>query len=758
MKNKSKLIWFAAICLVPILLTVIVDIGGGLNRIEGFFIDTRFKIANPNNKFTDKLIIVDVDEHSLDTYANEEAFGRWPWSRKAYKPILEYILQGAPRMLLFDIMFFEETKTDEPLLSVTEAFNPYISHAVKMNNDELTQIELDDYDKRIPTNVKYRALCTLNSTCSSEKAKQGIEFKPSKGIETLGLKQNNIMRFPAAAIVLPEKNERGMNKRKLLGEIAENLHSVDYVAESDGVARKVSPIVRYRENTYFPILGLKGYMGYHNNTELEAGSDYLKLISPTETKQLQIKDGSYLLNYYSSKELDGVQRVPVSWIIDSILNPEKEPAIKLEAFTDKVILIGVSAASAYDTRLTPYGDRPGFLYHATMFSNLIEGHFLKVIPDWVGYILILITVPGCAALILFSQRIALRIVIPSLIFVAFPILAFLLFKMEILFPMAEFMNSYPLAFFGSLAYLSLTEGAERRKYNKVLSNMVDPTIVSEALNDLEALKKGGEKEITAFFSDVAGFSTISEQLNSTDLAALLNEYLSAMTIILKANKGTLDKYIGDAIVGIFGAPIDRPVHFLEAARASLLMIEKLADLKVYWKTNNLYSADAQEMNVRIGLNTGKAKVGFMGTDNLASYTMMGDTVNLAARLEAAGKDYGVNILISETTNKSIQEEMFTRELDLVRVKGKNEPVKLYELISIKGQTPPNLLEAAGIYEEGFKLYMAREFEKSIQKFKEVKKARGSKDKAAEQLIERCEFYLSNPPEQNWDGVFTRTHK
>jgi adenylate cyclase len=288
--------------------------------------------------------------------------------------------------------------------------------------------------------------------------------------------------------------------------------------------------------------------------------------------------------------------------------------------------------------------------------------------------------------------------------------------------------------------------------------MVDPTIVSEALNDLEALKRGGEKEITAFFSDVAGFSTISEQLSSVDLAALLNEYLSAMTIILKENKGTLDKYIGDAIVGIFGAPIDRPNHFLEAAKASLEMIAKLEELKKYWKETNKYIPDAQEMNVRIGLNTGKAKVGFMGTDSLASYTMMGDTVNLAARLEAAGKDYGVSILISENTKVKIEKEFFTRELDAVRVKGKNEPVKIYELISTRSNVNPVIKEATELYEEAFRLYLNREWQKAIAKFQESKKVKGKKDKAVDMLLERCEFYLKNPPDETWDGVFTRTHK
>ena len=179
---------------------------------------------------------------------------------------------------------------------------------------------------------------------------------------------------------------------------------------------------------------------------------------------------------------------------------------------------------------------------------------------------------------------------------------------------------------------------EREKVKSMLGSMIDPVVVSEGMRDLAALKRGDEKTITAFFSDVAGFSTISEQLTSVELAGLLNEYLSAMTLILKAHNGVLDKYIGDAIVGIFGAPVAVNEHYLKASRASLEMMKKLGDLREYWVRKDLYNKEAQEMDIRIGLNTGLAKVGFMGTDAMGSYTMMGDTVNLAARLEAAAKD------------------------------------------------------------------------------------------------------------------------
>ncbi|MCB1156911.1 MAG: adenylate/guanylate cyclase domain-containing protein [Leptospiraceae bacterium] len=381
-----------------------------------------------------------------------------------------------------------------------------------------------------------------------------------------------------------------------------------------------------------------------------------------------------------------------------------------------------------------------------------------MISPWVTFFVVIVMTFISAVLLVTSKTILNRILMPFTFIVGYNLISFFLFKYNMNLNLSIFSISYPVTFAVFLGYMILIEGAEKRKYSKILGNMVDPTIVSEALNDLETLKKGGEMEITAFFSDVASFSTISEQLSSEDLAALLNEYLSAMTIILKDNRGTLDKYIGDAVVGIFGAPIATQSHFLDAAKATLQMLEKLEDLKKYWQANNLYCKDAQNMNIRVGLNTGLAKVGFMGTDTLASYTMMGDTVNLAARLEAAGKDYGVSTLVSSMTQEKIKDQILTRELDAVVVKGKTLPVHIFEIVGIRGQVPDNLVQATAFYEEGFQLYLNREWDKAIKKFKESSQVKGKKDKSAEMLIERCELYIADPPPENWNGAFVRTHK
>jgi adenylate cyclase len=740
MKDR-KIIWFITVTILPFLLYIVLYRLGTISRIENTLIDFRQIYFNPNRSFSDKVILLDFDENTFETYGKVKGYGRWPWNRDKYREIIEFVSQGAPASFLFDILFTEESngidgeEYDRSLAEITQNI-PFVSHALQFRKEILTE---DEIEKERVENQKFLA-------SYFSKSNNLIEVDSP---EKLNFKAYNLIDHPI----------------RIISESTNSLHSVTYEPDPDGVARRVSLLFKF-DSFYVPSLSSTGFHSLNPIQKIYGDKDEMFVELKDSNKfRVPLESGRMRLYYYSSEVMDSISRISVGRIIDSYNQQRKNPETSYESlpvnplqFQGKIIILGTSAAATHDDKVTPYGRRPGMLIHAVALSNLLQKDFLDMAPDWVEFILLFIFIPFCTYLIFYSQRSGLKVVIPLAILFGYVFLSLVVFKLNIHMPMAGFLAIYPLTFLGATAYLSFTEGAERRKYSKVLSNMVDPSIVSEALNDLEALKKGGEKEITAFFSDVAGFSTISEQLSSADLASLLNEYLSAMTLILKQNHGTLDKYIGDAVVGIFSAPIHRDEHFIEAANASLEMIEKLAELKKYWKENNLYIKDAQEMDVRIGLNTGLAKVGFMGTEALASYTMMGDTVNLAARLEAAGKDYGVNILISEFTNLKIKEKFFTKKLDAVRVKGKNEPVNIYELISIKGKESESVRRSVELYEEAFELHLQRKFDEAILKFKESIQVRGKKDKSANMLIERCEDYKISPPPENWDGSYTRTHK
>jgi adenylate cyclase len=257
--------------------------------------------------------------------------------------------------------------------------------------------------------------------------------------------------------------------------------------------------------------------------------------------------------------------------------------------------------------------------------------------------------------------------------------------------------------------------------------------------------------MTAFFSDVRGFTTISEKLTPEELSRVLNLYLTPMTEIVFKNSGTLDKYMGDAVMAFFGAPIKDADHAKHACRCALESIAKLKEIQVEFAQKNLPMID-----IGIGINTGDMSVGNMGSNIVQNYTIMGDAVNLASRLEGINKEYGTRIIISEFTQKEIADAFTTREVDRVRVKGKLKPVVIYELLC-EGTPSAEVSEQLKIYEQGMSAYQKKDFSQALIFFQELF-AKTPEDSVAELYIERCTDYLDTPPPADWDGVYVMKTK
>jgi adenylate cyclase len=274
-------------------------------------------------------------------------------------------------------------------------------------------------------------------------------------------------------------------------------------------------------------------------------------------------------------------------------------------------------------------------------------------------------------------------------------------------------------------------------------------MVDQVLAKGGAVQLGGDKrELTVLFSDIRGFTTLSERLDPHVLLEFLNEYLTPMTdIIVSDQRGTLDKYIGDAIMAFWGAPQEQPDHALLACRAALQMMARLQELKEAWRERGL-----PEIDIGVGVNTGPMSVGFVGSqDRFYNYTVLGDAVNLASRLEGANKEYGTHVIIGPTTFEQVEGRVVTRELDQVRVKGKREPVKIHELISLAPATP----EASAFVEQftwGIGAYKAQRWDEAVARFREADRLRGG-DPCSRKYIGRCEAMRREPPGPEWDGVF-----
>jgi adenylate cyclase len=273
--------------------------------------------------------------------------------------------------------------------------------------------------------------------------------------------------------------------------------------------------------------------------------------------------------------------------------------------------------------------------------------------------------------------------------------------------------------------------------------------VNELIAHPEKMRLGGERrELTVLFSDIAGFTTFSEKLPPEELVLVLNEYLSAMTEIVFNNDGTLDKYEGDAVMAFWGAPIELDNNALHACTAALEMQEKLVHIREKW------SAEGKpNVQVRIGLNTGEMVVGNMGGTGKFDYTVIGDSVNLGSRLEGANKQYGTYIMASERTQELVKERFVFRELDLLVVKGKTKPIKVFELIGRKNDSvSPKKISAIEQYTIGLNLYRQKKFSEAIEKFNEALSIEPD-DQPSRLYIERSQLYLTNPPPEEWNGVF-----
>jgi adenylate cyclase len=293
------------------------------------------------------------------------------------------------------------------------------------------------------------------------------------------------------------------------------------------------------------------------------------------------------------------------------------------------------------------------------------------------------------------------------------------------------------------------EERARRRARETFSRFLAPAIVDEVLEKEGALRLGGERrELTVLFADIRGFTGIAERLDSKVLLGLLNEYLTPMTdVIVQGHEGTLDKYMGDAIMAFWGAPKAQADHALRACEAALAMIERLDALRARWRARGLPDVD-----IGVGINTGPMSVGFVGSqDRFYNYTVLGDAVNLAARLEGANRVYGTRILVGPETAAAVSGRLVLRALDLVRVKGKREPVTVFELLG-RAPAPPELAAFLERFGCALSAYRAQRWAEAILRFGEADALRGG-DPCARAWIARCEAMRRHPPGPEWDGVF-----
>ena len=438
----------------------------------------------------------------------------------------------------------------------------------------------------------------------------------------------------------------------------------------------------------------------------------------------------------------------------------------------KIVLIGSTMPEEQDIHSVPMANADGTTtmngveIHATAIQNILDQNYLRRVDPTLELGLIVFLALVSFLVIFRIRQFKVRFVV-LLEFASLAIVALLIFAVfEI--AIRSFMNNgtlvnivYPslavvLAYLGAAVYQYLTERQQKALIKNVFSKYISAAVVNELVANPEKAKLGGDRrELTVFFSDIAGFTTISERFYTRPegLVELLNEYLDEMTTIVLQHEGTLDKYEGDAIMAFWGAPIAQKDHALRTCLASLDMQKRLAVLRPKWKKEG-----KPGLEVRIGINSGTMIVGNMGGRDRFDYTVIGDSVNLASRLEGANKQYGSNIMISDFTFQQVKGRVAVRELDLIQVKGKTEPVKVWELLGTADmQMTDNQKQSLEIYHEGLRLYRERSWQEAIAYFQQA----GQLDptcRVSEIYEQRASLYQLNPPPPDWTGVFVMTTK
>jgi adenylate cyclase len=460
----------------------------------------------------------------------------------------------------------------------------------------------------------------------------------------------------------------------------------------------------------------------------------------------------------------------------------EEPLLAPENFKDAYVFVGFYAPGLYEVFASPISSLyPGSGMHITMLDNMLQDDFIKQSPLWLDLLLIIAPVILIVLLVLFSSRIHLTVGGTLLIFALLFAGSTGAYELGFWVPMAAPLITAIAAFIAATLYSYVTEGSQKRFIKSAFSRYLSPSVIEQIIADPSKLNLGGEKrEMTAIFTDIQRFSSISEGLQKEYgedgpkvLVNLLNLYLTEMSNIVLANGGTIDKYEGDAIIAFFGAPLWTEKHAALACRSAIQMKKRELEMRTeimnpegafYSPLSKLIEKGTlrseRPLYTRLGVNSGDMVVGNMGTPNKMDYTIMGNAVNLAARLEGVNKQYDTGgILVSEYTKDKIGDEFVYRGLSRVRVVGINTPLRLYELLELREGASETLLDMVSLWEKGFKAYEAKEFHEAKNIFAAIRQ-KDNTETVAKLYFGRCEKYLETPPApEKWDdGVDNLTEK
>ena len=784
-RHRVSFLLSLSITLLSILLYVLTFVGERptpifefVQRLELATLDMRFQyrpklFSHPEPR----IVVIDIDQKA------QEVLGRWPFSRAYFAKMLDILHDDGAKVVAFDITFSKPDQTAAPVRALAErlekrrqageAIDPKLADEVKQLASEY------DADSQFAKSIRrfgpvilgnYFLFTPADLEGVSEASLQAyadqiafFAYPPAHPLRPQFEKQDklHLMEILTLANLVPRGAEANLDRLTSgLGGDTSWTGFFNFPPDTDGVVRRATLFLPYgrsknpTEWDVYPsldIMAARALMGADaQDTNLFYGpAGFSRIDFGNKLSVRTDAHGQMLINYQGP--LGTFCHYSIADVLQKGVPPEK--------FQGKLVLVGATATGIGDLRATPYGGNiyPGVEIHANAIDNILNDRFIKRDAKTALIDALLIFIFG----------------IPLGIWMALVQPRWMWFGAGLLIPLVAvdygaFLRGWWLNFTvpamtltGNVLlvslYRALVEEKEKRKVRTMFGQYLSPEVIRRLLID-PRLVDPKKTDITVMFSDIRGFTSISEKLDAQELALFLKQYLSDMTRIVFRYQGTLDKYIGDAVMAIWGAPFEEAGHATRACNAALEMMKRVRELHKEWEAQGKPS-----LEIGIGLNTGVASVGKMGSELRSEYTALGDAVNLSSRLEGLNKDYGTHIIVNETTYQAAKGDGFVfRELDLMRVKGKLQPVTIYQLMGRQADfTADGSAETVHLQVElftrGRELYRKRQWRAAQSAFEEIL-AKWPKDGPSRVYVERCQEYIAAEPTADWDGVFVMTHK
>lgn len=693
-----------------------------LNRIDGVLYDLRLQLTLTPRPSPANIVIIDIDEKSLDEQ------GRWPWPRAKTADLIRKLVEQGAIVVAFDVLFSEpEYNVLQTIGAQQPQLQPVMAQLAKQY----------DGDQQLTD-----ALGLTDTVL-------GVLFQSQAAIQRGSLRPTTVAALPDSRLSLVSDFPGFVANYQPLQQNTVGTGFINSSPDEDGFIRHAALVVQHQGQLY-PSLALEAARLYALADEVAVVSaklgEFTSLVGVKVAESLIPTDGyGRILVPYQGPAFT----FPYFSATDVLAGRVKEGQLQ-----NALVFVGTSAVGHADLRATPVGVQyPGVEVHANVLAGLLDPERIPFEPDWA---------PGAILISLLLIGGALSLLLPSLGPLTSALVSLVVFASVVgfnLYSWTAWQLSLPLAssllLVVSIAVLNIGFGfyranAQRTLIKGIFDQYVPPQHIDQLLKDPHALNLDGQrKQMTVLFSDIRGFTNLSETLPANALKQWLNRYFSPITEIIFKQQGTIDKYVGDMVMAFWNAPLDDPKHASHAIQAALEMQQCCTLLSEAFVREQLPA-----VAIGIGINTGDMNVGDMGSEFRRAYTVLGDSVNLASRLESITKFYGVPILVSEFTKQLASDHQF-RFIDLVRVKGKTEPVALYQPLDEAQQQRWQAVQSE--YQAAIDAYQRGDFPKALARFTELA-AQAPSERLYSLYVERLTVLQDQPTPLNWDGVFTHREK